>query len=137
MHLNRLAAAIAVMLVLAACGAAGSPSATTPDVPQPDPWDADGTLTIADAPADAVTLQIADALAAPGPGAAIVGGSLFVQPDGTVLLCSAIAESFPPQCGGERLRVVGLDLATIDTLQEANGVRWAEAVELRGIVEAG
>lgn len=136
MYLNRLAAAIAVMLVLAACGAAGTPSASTPDEPHTDLPDVDGTLTIADAPADAVTLQIADALAA-GPGAAIVGGSLFVQPDGTVLLCSAIAESFPPQCGGERLRVVGLDLATIDALQEASGVRWAEAVELRGIVEAG
>ena len=137
MHPNRLAAAVAVALVLAACGAASVPSPSTQDVPPGYQPDVDGTLTIADAPADAITLQIADALAAPGPGAAIVGGSLFVQPDGTVLLCSAIAESFPPQCGGERLRVVGLDLASIEGLQEANGVRWAEAVELIGFVEAG
>jgi hypothetical protein len=64
-----------------------------------------------------------------------VTGALFIDPDGTVLLCDTIAESFPPQCGGVRLEVQGLDLSTIDGLEEASGVRWAEGVILFGSVE--
>lgn len=64
-----------------------------------------------------------------------VKGSLFVGPDGTVLLCEAIAESFPPQCGGARLEVRGLDLATVADLQAEGEVRWAERVVLFGSVE--
>jgi hypothetical protein len=62
-------------------------------------------------------------------------GALLIDAEGTVLLCDAIAESFPPQCGGERITVEGLDLAGIAGLQEANGVRWAEGVTLLGSVE--
>ncbi|HET8776953.1 MAG TPA: hypothetical protein VFN76_04760, partial [Candidatus Limnocylindria bacterium] len=64
-----------------------------------------------------------------------VSGALFVNPDGTVLLCEAIAESFPPQCGGARLEVRGLDLATIDGVQREGDVQWAESVVLFGSVE--
>jgi hypothetical protein len=64
-----------------------------------------------------------------------VTGALFVDPEGTVLLCEAIAESFPPQCGGSRLEVEELDLSSIDSLEEANGVRWSESVVLFGSVE--
>jgi hypothetical protein len=63
-----------------------------------------------------------------------VSGALFVDADGTVRLCEAIAESFPPQCGGASLVVEGLDLGALD-LQEAEGVRWADAVTLLGSVE--
>ena len=52
-----------------------------------------------------------------------------------MILCDAIAESFPPQCGGDRIAVDGLDLATVAGLQEANGVQWAEGVVLLGSVE--
>ena len=64
-----------------------------------------------------------------------VSGALFVDPDGTAQLCDAIAESFPPQCGGQRITVHGLDLATVPDLQAANGMRWAESVVLFGSVE--
>ena len=40
-----------------------------------------------------------------------VTGALLVNADGTVLLCDAIAESFPPQCAGERIAVEGFDPA--------------------------
>ena len=63
-----------------------------------------------------------------------MNGSLFVDAEGTVLLCSAIAESFPPQCGGSRLVVDGLDLDVLADVQEANGVRWVDQLQLLGLV---
>ena len=64
-----------------------------------------------------------------------VSGALFVDADGTVRLCDAIAESFPPQCGGERIVVQGLDLDAVPGLQTEGGVSWAEGVTLFGSVE--
>jgi hypothetical protein len=81
-------------------------------------------------------LSVADALThGPTDDIVSVSGALFVNADGTVLLCDAIAESFPPQCGGERIVVEGLDLSTVADLQEEGGVRWAESVTLLGSVE--
>ena len=86
--------------------------------------------------ADGPGLTVAQAIGhAPTDDIVLVTGALFVDPDGTVRLCDAIAESFPPQCGGERIVVEGLDLASVAGLQEENGVRWAEAVTLLGLVE--
>jgi hypothetical protein len=115
------------LLLLAAC-AADPPAATPTD----DTW----TLVITDGdPGDAPGISVADALThGPTDDIVTVSGALFVDADGTVLLCDAIAESFPPQCGGERIEVDGLDLATVE-LEEANGVRWAEGVTLLGSVE--
>jgi hypothetical protein len=124
--------AILVATVLASCATA-QPSADPPASRAPAGPGVDGTLTIADDVAGPA-VQVADALARRGE-AARVRGSLFVEGNGRMLLCEAIAESFPPQCGGQRLEVVGLDLATIAGLQSANGVRWAEAVELSGAVD--
>jgi hypothetical protein len=127
-----LLAAILTSALLASCVAAG-PSADPPASDGPAGPASDGRLTIADDVAGPA-LPVPDALARRGE-AARVRGSLFVEGNGRMLLCEAIAESFPPQCGGRRLEVVGLDLATIAALQSANGVRWAEAVELSGTVD--
>jgi hypothetical protein len=59
------------------------------------------------------------------------------HPDGPVRLCDAIAESFPPQCGGSWLEVRGLDLSSVAGLQDADGVRWAESVQLLGRLQKG
>ena len=64
-----------------------------------------------------------------------VTGSLFVDPDGMVRLCDAYLESFPPQCGGDRIEVEGLDLDTMERLQTEGDVSWAEGVTLLGAVE--
>lgn len=77
-----------------------------------------------------------EALAHVGGEPVLVNGALFIDPDGALRLCEAIAESFPPQCGGARLEVEGLDPAG-QLLEEANGVRWAEAVQLFGRVVEG
>lgn len=107
-----------------------------------DPTDNDGTgdapvLVIADGgPGDGPSLSVADALThGPTDDLVTVTGALFVDADGTARLCDAIAESFPPQCGGERIVVEGLDLSSVADLQEANGVRWAESATLFGSVE--
>jgi len=117
-----------VLLLLVSCATSATPS-------QPaDAW----TLVVADGvPGDEPGMSVADA-AAHGPTDDLVSfsGALFVDPDGTVRLCDAIAESFPPQCGGASIEVSGLDLSTVADLQEANGVRWAESVVLFGSVEA-
>jgi len=116
------------LLLLAACATSATPSASA------NPW----TLVVADgAPGDGPGMSVADALAhGPSDDLVSVSGALFVAPDGTVRLCDAIAESFPPQCGGASIVVTGLDLSTVADLQEANGVRWVESVVLFGSVEA-
>ncbi len=61
----------------------------------------------------------------------------FLVDDGaTVRLCDALAESYPPQCGGASLLVEGR-LPRVEW-SEAQGVRWTAAqVGLRGEVEDG
>jgi hypothetical protein len=52
-----------------------------------------------------------------------------------VKLCYALAESFPPQCGGASLVVDGLDLATVEGLMTEGDVSWTDQpIELRGVV---
>jgi hypothetical protein len=129
-----------LVLVLAACTASGRPDAPVDDDDSPPPA----------AGAPPAVLVVSDGNRGGGePGLTVsqalghratddlvfVSGALFVNADGTMLLCEAIAESFPPQCGGARLEVRGLDLRTIENLQAAGAVRWVEQVVLFGSVE--
>ena len=127
--------ALLVGLLLAGCtGGDGGSDDPGPDIPPEG--NADGILQIAEGVAGGPGISIDEALGQAGTvtGPLLINGALFIAPDGTVLLCSAIAESFPPQCGGSRLLVRGLDPATVPDLQEANGVRWAEQVQLLGTI---
>ncbi|MDH3425813.1 MAG: hypothetical protein OEM22_03990 [Acidimicrobiia bacterium] len=64
-----------------------------------------------------------------------VAGFIFVE-GGDVRLCEAIAESFPPQCGGSRIFVDGLDPAVLGPqlvtasgdLEPASDVAWTNDV---------
>lgn len=121
-------ALLLLLLLLAACAGAVA-------TPQP-PDDADPVLVVADGGGAGEGISVADALGHQATDdLVLVTGALFVDTDGTVRLCDAIAESFPPQCGGERIEVQGIDLSTVDGLEEANGVRWADSVTLFGSVE--
>lgn len=129
--MKRLPSFMVFVVVLAACAAQGDPDGTPPaavDAP---------VLVIADgAPGDGPGLSVAEALThGPTDDLVTVTGALFVDADGTVRLCDAIAESFPPQCGGHRIVVEGLDLDNIQDIQEENDVRWADSVTLFGSVE--
>jgi hypothetical protein len=58
-------------------------------------------------------------------GPAAVTGSLLANGD-DVRLCAALAESFPPQCGGGSITVVGLDLDSLDGLTTEGDVTWSD-----------
>jgi hypothetical protein len=124
--------ALLSLLVLAACSApAGPPEPTDP------PSDDDPVLVISDGrPDDTAPLSVAEALThGPTDDLVTVTGTLFVDASGTVRLCDAILESFPPQCGGDRIEVEGLDVDSIATLQTEGDVSWAQGVTLFGSVE--
>ena len=64
----------------------------------------------------------------------LVTGNLLVQ-GGETRLCSALAESFPPQCGGPSLLVSGLDLETVAGLTTEGDVSWTDRpIVLEGVV---
>ncbi len=73
----------------------------------------------------------------------VVTGYLFVLDGDAVVLAELIAESFPPQPGGARITVEGLDLDGIDLEQAPEGselatTRWSsESVTLTGSVISG
>lgn len=56
-----------------------------------------------------------------------------VLDNGTPMLCSSVATSYPPQCGGPE--VLGWDWSTAEH-EEANGVRWTDAVAMRVTYDA-
>lgn len=124
------ALAIVLLLALAACAPGGASSPSVPKAHTGEPV----LVIVAGDPGDA-GISVAEALGHRQTDDIVaVTGALFVAADGSVLLCDAIAESFPPQCGGERILVDGLDLASV-AFETANGVRWAESVKLLGSVE--
>ena len=68
-------------------------------------------------------------------GPLLINGLLHVE-NGQVRLCEALAESFPPQCGGRFLVVKGLDLMKMDGLTREGSVTWSEQpVQILGTVE--
>jgi hypothetical protein len=65
----------------------------------------------------------------------LVSGNLLVQ-GGEERLCSALAESFPPQCGEPSLLVDGLDLDTVADLTTQGDVSWTDRpIVLEGVVD--
>jgi hypothetical protein len=136
----RIAVLVIVLLLasfLAACSADGG------DTPSAEPSNGGGggsgepVLVIADGEPNEPGISVADALGHQATDDLVtVSGALFANADGTVYLCDAIAESFPPQCGGDRILVEGLgDLREVDGIQFEGDVAWVEAITLFGSVE--
>lgn len=99
-----LSTALLAALLLAAC-ATESPSST------PSPGDA---------------VPIVEAVAGDVQGPFLVSGYYLAGPDGQ-RLCEALAESFPPQCGGTSVILDGGGtLADLATSTEAD-VSWSDA----------
>lgn len=87
--------------------------------------------------ADGGPLSIEEALEAE-PGERVrVTGNLLVAGDET-RLCSALAESFPPQCGGPSLVVTGLEPEAVAGIVAEGDVMWTDRpVELEGTIGDG
>lgn len=118
-------------LTLAACGDDnGAGNGTPPEGPLPP---------VTSGPVSAVGpgISIAEAIAF-GPAEPLLVNGFIVATQDQVRFCSALFESYPPQCGGDSLRVEGLDLATIEGLTTAEGVTWSDQpIQLLGSVQDG
>lgn len=98
-------------------------------------------LTVTDPQASGLAagppISIDEALASASAEPLLVSGNLLAQ-EGEVRLCSALAESFPPQCGGASLLVEGLKLEEVDGLVTERDVSWTDRpMELLGVVRDG
>ena len=83
-------------------------------------------------------ISVDEALAYEGDEQVLVRGWLVVGADGKARLCTSLAESYPPQCGGSSIAVEGLDLDSVDGLKSEGGVSWSEdEVRLLGTVRDG
>jgi hypothetical protein len=127
-----LFATLAAAAALAGCGG--------DDAPADDAAPAAGAATGSTVPQTSglgagPPVSIDAALASGSSEPQLVAGNLLVQ-DGEARLCSALAESFPPQCGGASLHVEGLKLEEVDGLITEGDVSWTDRpIELLGVVE--
>ena len=81
-------------------------------------------------------ISVAEALTSTLDEPLLVNGNIFIA-NNTTRLCSALAESFPPQCGGDSIQITGLNTATLD-LQRQDAVAWTNAyVQVLGRVVNG
>jgi predicted small secreted protein len=101
-----------------------------------DTDDGAGATTTPGAPAGP-GISIDEALESDSAEPLLVNGNLLIV-DGQARLCSALAESFPPQCGGASLLVTGLDIAQVDGLMVEGDVMWTDRpTRLAGVVADG
>jgi hypothetical protein len=125
MRTPALIATLAAAAALAGCGGEDTP------IGNPGTGTAPQTSGLGAGPA----ISIDEALASGSDEMLLVAGNLLAQ-GAEVRLCSALAESFPPQCGGASLHVAGLDLDEVDGLLAEGDVRWTDRpIELLGVVE--
>lgn len=145
-----------LMLLLAACGGADE---TTDELPIDDGIDrapaAGGTCaegepdcndTPGDEPMDLPSSGDADeplpatipvVAASDGAGPVAVAGFIVVVGNDP-RLCEALAESFPPQCGGASIPITSLDRVGPDDLKREGDVTWTDyAVTLFGEMADG
>ncbi len=63
-----------------------------------------------------------------------VSGYLFLDNDGQVRLCDMLLESFPPQCGGDRILLSAFDVDSAPNVQrvqepsEINTTAWTNEI---------
>jgi hypothetical protein len=139
MKVKRLlsAGALALGLLLSATACSGTdpePDRDTSDTVQAGDDVAGQDLVSGVGPGISVTEALDSTLAGP----LLVNGFIVTTPDGLVYLAELLAESFPPQPGGDKLIVEGLDLDAFAGLTSAQGITWSEQnVQVLGIVSDG
>lgn len=139
------AVALALVLVGAACGdtsdaeqlpiddGSANPAATCPEG-TPDCSDTpfvDGEPTDGLPPGDSTGmpvgggLTVSEALATDATGPLSVTG-FYVDSGSGPMLCEALAESFPPQCGGASLPLADLSAVDPESIQSEQGTSWSD-----------
>ncbi len=123
-----LAILVPCLLLLAACSNSAIDSATVqPEVRPP------GEVASAVGPG----LTVGEALDSTLDQFLLVNGFL-VGNEEDIYFCALLAESYPPQCGGDRLRVAGLNLDDMTGLESQGGITWSPGfVQLLGRVVDG
>ncbi|MGA9595806.1 MAG: hypothetical protein WBV06_06600, partial [Acidimicrobiia bacterium] len=133
----------AIALVLAACGGSGDGSASgsqplesTCLAGEPDCNDTAGFDKPQELPGGADTsagngmavngrLTVAETLGTDAAGVLAVTGFVVSTGD-EVRLCDALAEAYPPQCGGDSVPLDGLDAIDPDSLTTEGDVSWTD-----------
>jgi len=70
-------------------------------------------------------LTVAEALATDAVGVIAVQG-FYVDTGSGAMLCEALAESFPPQCGGASIPLADLSSVDPDGIQTNQGTSWSD-----------
>lgn len=99
-----------------------------------DPSNGEGVTEL---PVELGDVTIADLLDG-GPGGTVTVAGFIVATDDDVRLCEALAESYPPQCGGLSIRVEGFGDVELEGLPSEGGVTWSDfPITLQGQVVDG
>jgi hypothetical protein len=78
-------------------------------------------------------IEIAQALQAAEGSEVTVSGHLIADKDGNTRLCSVLAESLPPQCGGDVIHLLGFDASSVPNSKTPPGpsdiqtARWTDS----------
>ena len=116
-RLARSGAALLLILILAACGSGpASPSGALPAsaAPSPPATAIDTDALLGDAALDGQPVRVA---------------GFFLASDGVAQLCSAVLESYPPQCGGSTVRITGeVPADVLDTLDSTTDPQLSQAI---------
>ncbi len=97
-----------------------APPITEPGDPGPPPPDASSSGMIA-----GEGLSVSEALQSDATGPLAVRG-FFLDDGSGPRLCEALAESFPPQCGGASVAIDGLTGDDLGPLQSAGNTTWSD-----------
>lgn len=80
---------------------------------------------------------VSEALEQPA-GTEVTVEGFLIEDGGTLFISEALAESFPPQPGGPRAEVEGIDIGQLDGVNEEGPVRWLDtAVTITATVQDG
>jgi hypothetical protein len=140
---NRLALSVIVLALALGGGACGGDDRRSEGAADTGVSADTGAAPSAGAPIPGGGLSIAEAIDSTLEGPLMVKGHIVAPEGEPIRLCSALLESYPPQCGEPSLVVEGLDLATVDGLTSTDNsavaqVSWSDAVvSLLGTVEEG
>ena len=125
----------AVALVMAACAGDADDPAAAPTADESLP-PAEGDAGHAGGAAGGTTMRVysvTEAKSAEVEGSIHVVGLLIEDGSGW-RLCEVAMESYPPQCGGERLTVEGLDPSGLP-IEESGEVRWQTEATVVGEID--